>query len=400
MQTAVQEARATVGELRKPAEANSGNGNGGKPPVRMLIPLEQLKPNPEQVRQNWDTSKDESGKTSLDRLADSIRNQGLLSELVVTPQGDHYLIVCGERRYRAIKNNNLMKEVPCIVRVNLTPVQMLELNLVENLQREDLSAIDEANAYKALLEKCGYTQAALAAKLGISGAMISYKLSLLDLTPPLQKMVAAGKLSETDGRSIAQTVKRIEGPQKEEQRSVALKTIEKEIEKEPANPKTGKIETPAVKRVAEKAVTEVAGAQALPQVRAPRMVAPAPAPTPAQTTKVTAAVKEQAEHLLAVLKDITELLRPARKVLADKAFRQQVIRYVLDQQPTLPSKIQAAISPLDVIHGESREMLNAKAQPTKQAGKEAPAKNAGKGHAKAKKSKVPKAAKRKTAAKK
>ena len=75
-------------------------------------------------------------------------------------------------------------------------------------------------------------------------------------------------------RNIAQTVKRIEGPQKEEQRSVALKTIEKEIEKEPANPKTGKIETPAVKRVAEKAVTEVAGTQALPQVRAPRSTTP------------------------------------------------------------------------------------------------------------------------------
>ncbi|MGD0089209.1 MAG: ParB/RepB/Spo0J family partition protein [Planctomycetota bacterium] len=399
MQTAVQEARATISELRKPAEMAGGNGSGGKPPVRMLIPLEQLKPNPEQVRQNWDTSKDEAGKTALDRLADSIRNQGLLSELVVTPQGDHYLIVCGERRYRAIKNNNLMKEVPCVVRVNLTPVQMLEMNLVENLQREDLTPIDEANAYKALLEKCGYTQAALAAKLGISGAMISYKLSLLDLTPPLQKMVATGKLSETDGRSIAQTVKRIEGPQKEEQRAQALQTIENEVAKAPTNEKTGKIETPAVKRVAEQAVTQVAGASALPQVRAPRMVAPAPAPTPAPATKVSAAVKEQAEHLLAVIKDVTELLRPARKALADKALRQQVIRCVLDQQPTLPSKIQAAISPLDVIHAEAREMLNAKAQPTKQAPKEAPAKNAGKGQAKAKKSKAPKAAK-KTAAKK
>lgn len=276
-----------------------------------------------------------------------------------------------------------MKEVPCIVREGLTPVQMLELNLVENLQREDLTPMDEAHAYKALMEKCGYTQAALATKLGISGAMISYKLSLLDLSPGLQKQVAAGKLSETDGRHIAQAVKRIDGPQKDEQRAQAMKTIETEVAQQPANPKTGKVDTPTVRRAAETAVTAVAGAKALPQTRAPRMVAPAPAPAP--TAKASAAVKEQAEHLLAVLKDVTELLRPARKALADKTFRAQVIRYVLEQQPMLPSKIQAAISPLDVIHGEAKEMLNAKAE----AAKEAPAKS-GKGHAKAPKGKAAK----------
>ena len=390
MHTAVQEARATVSELRKPAELAGGNGSGSKPPVRTLIPIEKLKANPDQVRQHWDTSKDESGKTALDRLADSIRNQGLLSELVVTPHGDGYLIVCGERRYRAIKNNNLMKEVPCIVREGLTPVQMLELNLVENLQREDLTPMDEAHAYKALMEKCGYTQAALATKLGISGAMISYKLSLLDLSPGLQKQVAAGKLSETDGRTIAQAVKRIDGPQQDEQRSQAMKTIEQEVAKQPANPKTGKVDTPAVKRVAEATVTQIAGAKALPQVRAPRMVAPTPAPAP--TAKASAAVKEQAEHLLAVLKDITELLRPARKALADKTLRQQVIRYVLAEQPTLPSKIQAAISPLDVIHAEAKALLDTKAAAAKS---ETPAKSA-KGKApKTKAAKVSKGAKKK-----
>jgi len=395
MHTAVQEARATVSDLRKPAELAGGNGSGNKPPVRTLIPIEKLKANPDQVRQHWDTSKDESGKTALDRLADSIRNQGLLSELVVTPHGDGYLIVCGERRYRAIKNHNLMKEVPCIVREGLTPVQMLELNLVENLQREDLTPMDEAHAYKALMEKCGYTQAALATKLGISGAMISYKLSLLDLSPGLQKQVAAGKLSETDGRNIAQAVKRIDGPQKEEQRAQAMKTIEKEVAQQPANPKTGKADSPAVKRVAEATVTQIAGAKALPQTRAPRMVAPAPA-AEKPAAKASAAVKEQAEHLLAVLKDVTELLRPARKALADKAFRAQVIRYVLAQQPTLPSKIQAAISPLDVIHGEAKEMLNAKAAAAKS---ETPAKPAKGKTPKTKATKVVKAAKKKPAKK-
>ena len=387
MHTVQADPKDAVKEAAKPA-ADTGSGNGGALYKRMLVPLGQLKANPDQVRQTWDTSKDEAGKSALDRLADSIRTQGLISELVVTPKDGHYVIVCGERRYRAIKNHNLMKEVPCIVRENLTPVQMLEMNIVENLQREDLTPIDEAHAYKALMEKCGYTQAALAKRLGISGAMISYKLSLLDLSPGLQKLVASGRLSETDGRSIAQTVKRIDGPQKDEQRGAAMKTIERQIAQEPANAKTGKVDTPAVKRAAEATVTHIAGAKALPQVRAPRMVAPAPAPAPAG--KANAAVKEQAEHLIAVLKDINELLRPARKALAEKTFRAQVIRYVLNQQPTLPSKIQAAISPLDVIHGEAKEMLNAKAQPAKKA----PPKG-GKGHAKAPKSKTAKAAKKK-----
>ena len=117
MQTAVQEARATVGELRKPAELG-WRQRQRQQAARAHAHSDRAssRPIPNQVRQTWDTSKDESGKTALDRLADSIRNQGLLSELVVTPQGDRYLIVCGERRYRAIKNNNLMKEVPCIVR--------------------------------------------------------------------------------------------------------------------------------------------------------------------------------------------------------------------------------------------------------------------------------------------
>ena len=350
-----------VKNLRKGASEPDSNGNGAiaSAPARMMIPLDKLKPNPDQARQTWDTTKDETGKDAIDRLAESIKNTGLLNDLVVTPQGEYYMIVCGERRYRAIKKHNLMKEVPCVVRENLTPVQILEISIVENLQRVDLTPIDEAQAYKALMEKCAYTQATLATKLGISGAMISYKLSLLNLTAPLQKMVATGKISETDGRSIAQTVSRIQGPAKEEQRAAALKTIEKEIEKEPVNIKTGKVETPAVKRVAEKAVTQVAGAKALPQIRAPRV---APAPVQAPAIKASAAIKEAAAYFITVLKDVGEILRPARKALAESKFRQQVIRVVLEQLPMLPSKIQTAISPLDVIHREATELINQKAK--------------------------------------
>ena len=165
MKNAVQEPKGVVAQL--PQSLGVAEGGRAKPPQRVFIPLEKLKPNPDQARRMWDTSKDEQGQSSLDRLAESIRQNGLLSDLTVTPQDGHYLIVCGERRFRAIKDNRLMAEVPCLVREGLSPAQLLELNIIENLQREDLTPIDEANAYKALMEKCGYTQAALAKRLVI-----------------------------------------------------------------------------------------------------------------------------------------------------------------------------------------------------------------------------------------
>jgi ParB family chromosome partitioning protein len=184
-------------------------GNGAHSSVRMMVPLAKLVPNADQVRQTWDDEEDEKGRSALDRLAESIKNQGLLQDLVVAPKGDKFVIVCGERRYRAIKEHKLMVEVPCVVREGLSEAQLLEINIVENLQREDLTPMDEARAYKALMEKCGYSQAQLAQRLGLSGAMVSYKLSLLDLSPGLQKEVARGRLSETDGRGIVQAVKRV-----------------------------------------------------------------------------------------------------------------------------------------------------------------------------------------------
>ena len=374
--------------------STSDNGAKPKPPARKLIPLEKLKPNADQARQTWDTSKDEDGKSALDRLAESIRQNGLLNDLIVTPEGDHYLIVCGERRYRAIRNHKLMAEVPCIVRDGLTIAQQLELNIVENLQREDLTPIDEANAYKALMEKCGYTQANLAKRLAISPAMISYRLSLLDLSPGLQKDIAKGRLSETDGRTIAQAVKRIEGPQANQKRQEALSTIEKELKVATTNPKTGKVETPDVKRVAQATVTKVAGAAALPRARAPRNVAPPS--TPAANAKVSAKVKEESDHFMQVLKDLNELLRPTRRTLGDGTLRRAVIAHLLIQHPDLPHKVRAALSPLDLIYDEAVKALNAKAQARAEAKAETkPAKSGKKPQAKSQKKAGKKAHRRK-----
>jgi hypothetical protein len=106
-------AMSTQTEAAKGTAAGANdNGAKPKPPARKLIALEKLKPNADQARQTWGTGKDEEGRSALDRLAESIRQNGLLNDLIVTPEGDHYLIVCGERRYRAIRNHKLMAELP------------------------------------------------------------------------------------------------------------------------------------------------------------------------------------------------------------------------------------------------------------------------------------------------
>jgi len=350
----------------KPAGKVIPMGNRNPQVVHQNIPLNRIKPNPDQVRQTWDTAKDDLGMSNLDRLAESIRNQGLLSALVVTPQNGHFQIICGERRFRAISNNNLMKDVPCVVVENVSPAKQLEMNIVENLQREDLTAIDEARAYKALMEKCGYTQAQLSKRLGISGAMVSYKLSLLDLSPGLQKQVAQGRISETDGRTIVQTVKRINGPEAPQQRSQAMEQIEKKVTVEPVNSKNGKVESPAVKRVAEEEVTRVAGSKALPQARVPK-AAPAPAVAMNEKKDVSSGrTRELAAQFLSALKDVSEVLRGTRRALADKQARAEVIKHLLTTHPTLPSMIRSSLCPLDLVFGEAAQLIDQRAQKGKQ----------------------------------
>jgi ParB/RepB/Spo0J family partition protein len=208
------------------------------------LALSQLKSNPNQPRQVWDEGDDEEGKTTLERLADSIKAEGILQPLVVTPRNGHFVIICGERRYRAAKILKL-SEVPCIVREGIDDKAMLELAITENLQREDLTPIDEAKAVKALMEKCGYTQTTVSKRLGISIAAVNIKLSLLTLSPELQKEIRKGALSETQGREIARAVNKV-APAK---RPEAMQAIKDRIDK--AKQTNGKLNTKDVKTVAK-----------------------------------------------------------------------------------------------------------------------------------------------------
>lgn len=164
-------------------------------PARTL-PLDQIERNPEQPRKHFDDTK-------LADLAESIREQGLVQPIVVKKQSDNkYIIVAGERRYRASKLAGL-KEIPVFVRdASHTETQNDLASLVENIQREELNPIELAEAYERLLAKKTLTQESLAKKLGVSRVAIANTLRLLKLPEVIRQLVVEGKIKEGHARAL------------------------------------------------------------------------------------------------------------------------------------------------------------------------------------------------------
>ncbi len=158
------------------------------------IAIEDIDPNTEQPRRDFD-------KEALEQLADSIREAGILSPILVVEDGLRYRIVAGERRYRASRMAGLTT-VPCIVR-DMTTAQQMEAALIENLQRQDLNAIEEAAAIRSLMQECGYTQEQAAQKLGKSRPAIANALRLLNLPREITDLVITGDLSAGHARVLA-----------------------------------------------------------------------------------------------------------------------------------------------------------------------------------------------------
>jgi len=158
------------------------------------IAIDDIDPNSDQPRREFD-------KAALEQLADSIREAGVLSPILVVEDGMRYRIVAGERRYRASRLAGL-DTVPCIVR-SMTTEQQMEAALIENLQREDLNPIEEAMAIRSLMQECGYTQEQAAKKLGKSRPVIANALRLLGLPEKIMDMVIAGELSAGHARVLA-----------------------------------------------------------------------------------------------------------------------------------------------------------------------------------------------------
>jgi ParB family transcriptional regulator, chromosome partitioning protein len=150
------------------------------------VPLNKIRPCPLQPRKNF-------SEESLRELADSIREQGIVQPLIVRARGDFFELIAGERRWRAAQLLNL-PEVPVITR-EADDRAVLELALIENLQRENLNAIEEAHGYAQLAEQFQLTQEEIAAKVGKSRAVVANALRLLKLPETLQKFVRDGRLS-------------------------------------------------------------------------------------------------------------------------------------------------------------------------------------------------------------
>lgn len=158
-----------------------------------LISISKIKPNKYQPRSNFD-------KDELQSLADSIKRDGVLMPILIRPQGDGFELIAGERRWRASQMAKL-HEIPAVVR-EVDDLQALELAIVENEQRDDLTAVESARAYRRLMEEFNYTQQQVAESIGVSRVQVSNLIRLLQLPEPIQAMLETRKLSMGHARPL------------------------------------------------------------------------------------------------------------------------------------------------------------------------------------------------------
>ncbi len=175
------------------AEAQTETGNTSDTAADMMVSIDKIKPNPNQPRTHFN-------ETQLRELSDSIKENGVLQPLLVRKHGAGYEIIAGERRYQASKLAGL-EELPVIIK-DVDDQKMLELALIENLQRSDLNPIEEARGYKRLLKESGMTQEALSKAVSKSRSAITNSLRLLDLPESVQQMLFDGKLTAGHARAI------------------------------------------------------------------------------------------------------------------------------------------------------------------------------------------------------
>ena len=172
---------------------NQRDAEADDPRFRM-VPVNEIRPNPMQPRREFDLEK-------LHELAASLKADGMIQPLVLKKNSSGYSIIAGERRYRAAKLAGF-DQVPATIVDNIDDTRMLELALIENIQREDLNPLEAADAYKRLIDTCGLTQQELADRLGKSRAAVANQLRLLSLPSSIAQLVREGKLAEGHARSL------------------------------------------------------------------------------------------------------------------------------------------------------------------------------------------------------
>ena len=171
----------------------TGGEEGGGPRGSFQCPVEQIRSNPDQPRKRFD-------EQSLESLAVTIREKGVLQPLLVRRIGSRYELIAGERRLRAAKQAGLV-EVPVLVR-EAEESDTLELSVLENIQREDLNPIEEARAYKQMLDRLELTQEELARTVGKDRSSVANTMRSLELPREIQEDLAVGRLSSGHARAI------------------------------------------------------------------------------------------------------------------------------------------------------------------------------------------------------
>jgi ParB family chromosome partitioning protein len=186
---------ALMADVTPPAAVTEGQGEATRRPD-MMVPIEKVHPNPDQPRRTFT-------KEQLDELAASIKEKGIIQPLVVRARpGDAgaYEIVAGERRWRAAQIA-MQHTIPVVVR-DFDDTEVLEVAIIENIQRADLNPVEEAAGYKALMDKFGHTQEKLSEVLGKSRSYIANLVRLLQLPDEVQEFLRDGKLSAGHARAL------------------------------------------------------------------------------------------------------------------------------------------------------------------------------------------------------
>jgi ParB family chromosome partitioning protein len=168
------------------------------------IPISQIQPNPYQPRKTFN-------EASIDELARSVRQHGIVQPLVVTRAGDKYKLIAGERRFRAAQKAGLTT-VPVLIKEMMQESDALQIALIENIQREDLNPIEEALAYHQLHDDFQLTQEEISKRVGKERSTVANFLRLLKLPEPVKKLLASGQLSMGHARALLA----IESPKKQE----------------------------------------------------------------------------------------------------------------------------------------------------------------------------------------
>lgn len=199
------------------------------------IDISKIRPNPYQPRRNFD-------EQGLQELADSIKENGVFQPILVRKSLNGYELVAGERRLRASKMAN-KKDIPAIV-VDFNDRQMMEISLLENIQRKDLSPIEEASAYNQLIRKLNYTQDELAKRIGKSRANVTNLLRLLNLPDEVKKLVNENKLSYGQARtllSLDDEDKIVDMAKKAVKQGLSVRQLERLCSEETVEPKKKKV---------------------------------------------------------------------------------------------------------------------------------------------------------------